>query len=200
MKRHLQILLAVAAAFLSAITAPAADVDKRPHVPSRNLSFARVAAKRLPQTSGTKRRSARRRRRTGSTQSSKTATSEAQTPTHRISPTTSQGPLSQVTYELPLRKPGAGEQRAQGLLTDVACDAKGVTFKITAGDKLLRLWAPDLNRIHFATYTPEVSGEIICGVRRPANMVVVVYRPAKVPGAKSDGTPVAVEFVPKNFK
>jgi hypothetical protein len=105
-----------------------------------------------------------------------------------------------VTYQLPLRKPGVGEQRAQGLLTDVACDAKGVTFKITVGDRVLKLWTPDLNNVHFATYTPDVSGEITCGTRRTPNTVVVVFRPSKAPGAKFDGTPLSVEFVPKNFK
>jgi hypothetical protein len=113
---------------------------------------------------------------------------------------TSQGALSQVTYELPLRKPGAGEQREQGFLTDVACDAKGVTFKIMVGERLLRLWTPDLNRVHFATYTPDVSGEINCGTRRTPNHVVVVFRPSKTANARFDGTPISIEFVPKNFR
>jgi hypothetical protein len=105
-----------------------------------------------------------------------------------------------VAYELPLRKPGAGEQQEQGLLTDVACDARGVTFKIAVGERVLKLWTPDLNKIHFATYTPDVSGEITCGTRNPANRVVVTFRPSKDTRSKFDGTPLAVEFVPKNFK
>lgn len=198
MRRRIQILLTIAGILSTAIGTPAINEDERPRALSSNSSFNHLAGKSAPQTSGTKRRNARRRRRTNSTQSSKPATSEATT--HQTSSSTTQGPLSQVTFELPLRKPGAGEERAQGLLTDVACDARGVTFKITAGDRMLKLWAPGLNNIHFATYTPDVSGEIVCGVRRPANMVVVVFRPAKTATAKSDGTPVSVEFVPRNFK
>lgn len=199
MKKYAQTLLAVAGILSTAIITMAVAVTERPYPRSSNLFFSHILETSAPQTTGTKRRSARRGRRTGTSQSNKTATSKATT--HQTSPAnTSKGPLSQVTYELPIRKPGAGEQRAQGLLTDVACDARGVTFKITVGDKTLRLWTPDLNRIHFATYTPDVSGEIVCGVRRPANMVIVVYRPAKTATAKNDGTPVSVEFVPKNFK
>ena len=196
MRRSIHILLIITGVLASAIIAPAAIEEERPQAPLSTPFFNHVVAWSAPQTSGTRRRSARRRRRA----SNKPATSEAQTNTHQTSPSTTQGPLSQVTYELPLRKPGAGQERVQGLLTDVACDARGVTFKITAGDKALRLWSPDLNNIHFATYTPDVSGEIVCGVRRPANMVIVVYRPAKSPGAKNDGTPVSVEFVPRNFE
>ena len=199
MKRYAQALLAVVGTLSTAIITIAAAEAKRPQAQLSNLPFVPVIGRSAPQTTGTRRQNARRRRRASASQSNKPATNEAAT--RQTSPANSApGPLSQVAYELPLRKPGAGEQRAQGLLTDVACDARGVTFKITAGDKPLKLWTPDLNRIHFATYTPDVSGEIVCGVRRPANMVVVVYRPAKTAGAKSDGTPISVEFVPKNFK
>lgn len=200
MKRYAQTLLAVALIVLAGIQTTAAAWT--PHIRRGNLYSADVFETGAPpQTSGKRRRSARRRRPATVTSQSNRPAATNEAATQQTAPgATSQGPLSQVTYELPLRKPGLGEQRAQGLLTDVACDARGVTFKITAGDKTLRLWAPGLNRIHFATYTPDVSGEIVCGVRRPANMVVVVYRPAKNAGAKSDGTPVSVEFVPKNFK
>jgi hypothetical protein len=196
MRRCIHILLIITGVLANATITWAGTEEERPQALLSNSFFTRAAAWSAPQTSGTRRRSARRRRRA----SNKPATSEAQTNTQQSSSSATQGPLSQVTYELPLRKPGAGQERVQGLLTDVACDARGVTFKITAGDKALRLWSPGLNNIHFATYTPDVSGEIVCGVRRPANMVIVVFRPAKSPGAKNDGTPVSVEFVPRNFE
>ena len=204
MKGYVQILLAVASVLSIAVITPAASAGDSSRVRAGHLSFARaVTTTRAPQTTGSRRRRARSRRRTVASQSGKPQTggTNAQTAANQTSQANaSQGPLSQVRYELPLRKPGAGEQREQGLLTDVACDAKGVTFKITVGARTLKLWTPDLNRIHFATYTPDVSGEIRCGARRPANPVVVVFRPAKAAAAKSDGTPVSVEFVPKNFK
>jgi hypothetical protein len=195
MRRHVQIFFAVASVLAAALITSSVTQAEKAVAPFSNSSFIHVAARSAPQTPGRRRRS---RRRAGTTQSSKTTTSGTQAQT--TSPPTTQGPLSQVTYELPLRRPRAGEQQERGVLTDVACDARGVTFKITAGQRALRLWTPDLNRIHFATYTPDVSGEIICGVRRPANHVVVLFRPAKTPGAKSDGTPISVEFVPPNFE
>ena len=199
MRRRIQIFLTIAGVLSTTfITSPTVAQGQGAIVRFSNHSFVYGLPTGMPQTTGRKRRA--RRRRASTSQSNKPATDGTTTTTHQVSSSTAQGPLSQVMYELPLRKPGTGEQREQGLLTDVACDAKGVTFKITAGTRALRLWTPDLNRIHFATYTPDVSGEIVCGVRRPANMVVVVFRPAKTPNAKSDGTPISVEFVPKNFK
>jgi len=192
----------VACVLSGALMTPAVTKDKGKSLPLDKLSHA-IALRGAPQTTSRKRRSARNRRRASATQSSKPApvSAQSQGSTQQTpSGSTAQGALSQVAYELPLRKPGAGEQRERGLLTDVACDARGVTFKVTVGDRVLKLWTPDLNRIHFATYTPDVSGEITCGTRRPANPVVVVFRPSKTPGAKSDGMPVSVEFVPKNFK
>jgi hypothetical protein len=44
----------------------------------------------------------------------------------------------------------------------------------------------------------EVSGEILCGVRKPENPVVITFAPAK-PGSKFNGEATVVEFVPENF-
>ena len=203
MRGQFKILLSIACVLTTAIITPAATQDKGARARFRNPAFV-LEGRAALQTTSRKRRSARSRRRASTTQNNKPATTPTQsqgtTTPQASTSTSSQGALSQVAYELPLRKPAAGEQRAQGLLTDVACDAKGVTFKITVGERVLRLWTPDLNNVQFATYTPDVSGEITCGTRRTPNHVVVVFRPSKTPGAKSDGTPVSVEFVPKNFK
>jgi hypothetical protein len=204
MRRQFQILLSLVCVLLSAFTTPTvAEGHRTSAARFSKISFVLERRSGAPQTPSRKRRNVRNRRRASTPPNSKpqsvpTQSTGSTQQTSTGSP--SQGALSQVAYELPLRKPGAGEQRVQGFLTDVACDAKGVTFKITVNDRLLKLWTPDLNNVQFATYTPEVSGEITCGTRRTPNHVVVVFRPSKTPNTKFDGTPVSIEFVPKNFK
>ncbi len=99
-----------------------------------------------------------------------------------------------------LRKPGAGEARAQGLLQRIDCDAKGATFNIKVGERILKLHSADFASVNFMAYTPDAGGEINCGQRNPANAVVVTYRPAKDARTKVDGEIVAIDFVPKDFE
>jgi hypothetical protein len=108
--------------------------------------------------------------------------------------------LSQAGFELPIRKPAAGEEQGMGLLLRIDCDSKGVTFVVKVGEQLLKLHAPNFDGIQFTTYTPDVSGAIGCGPRKQTNKVVVTYRPAKDGRAKSNGDVVAMDFVPKDFE
>jgi hypothetical protein len=108
--------------------------------------------------------------------------------------------LPPADFELPIRKPAAGEEQVVGLLMRIDCDAKGATFVVKVGDGLLKLHAPNFDGIQFTTYTPDVAGAISCGPRKQANKVVVTYRPAKEAGAKSSGEVVALDFVPKDFE
>ena len=110
------------------------------------------------------------------------------------------GKYERTGYIFPLREPQAGEEQVLGLLQRVDCDARGVTFIVKVGDQLLKLRATDLNDIKFTSYTTDVSGEMTCGARKPADHVVVIYRPAKEARARFDGTPVSIEFVPKDFE
>jgi tetratricopeptide (TPR) repeat protein len=108
--------------------------------------------------------------------------------------------LSQAGFELPIRKPAAGEEQVLGLLLRIDCDAKGATFVVKIGDQLLKLHAPNFDGIQFTTYTPDVAGAISCGPRKQTNKVVATYRPAKDARAKSGGDVVAMDFVPKDFE
>jgi tetratricopeptide (TPR) repeat protein len=110
------------------------------------------------------------------------------------------GKYEQTGYLLPIRQPEAGEEQVLGLLLRLDCDSKGVTFIVKVGERQLKLRAVNFDNIYFATYTPEVAGEIRCGARNPANHAVITFRPAKEARAKFDGEPVAVEFVPKDFE
>jgi tetratricopeptide (TPR) repeat protein len=101
---------------------------------------------------------------------------------------------------LPLRQPEAGEEQVRGLLVRVDCDAKGVTFTVKVGDQVLKFRTTDLNSVQFTTFTPDVSGQMTCGARNPANDVLITFRPVKDSRAKFNGDLVAVEFVPKDFE
>lgn len=100
-----------------------------------------------------------------------------------------------------LRKPGAGETQVQGVLTRIDCDQKsGITFVIKVGERILRLRTDRFESVQITTFTPEVAGDITCGLRKPENLVVICYLPLKGPRARVDGTAKSLEFVPKDFK
>jgi len=163
------------------------------------LAFAeRAGAKTAPQAKG-RRRSSRRRTSATSKGSTTTTTTQQPAPQQPALPT-SQGPLSQMHYELPIRKPGAGESQARGLLERVDCNGNVATYIVRVGTATLRLHAANFNAVQYRTYTPEVSGEITCGARNPASPVVVTFRPSRDARAKFNGEVIAVEFVPKDFE
>ncbi|HYX30717.1 MAG TPA: tetratricopeptide repeat protein [Pyrinomonadaceae bacterium] len=97
-----------------------------------------------------------------------------------------------------LRKPQAGEQRVQGILTAIDCNAKGITFEVRVGDRLLKFHSDNFERMAITAFTNEVGGDITCGARKPENPIVLTYAPPKA-GTKLDGEVSALEFVPPNF-
>ena len=93
----------------------------------------------------------------------------------------------------------AGEQ-ACGRLTEIACDDLGVTLRVEAGGRTLALHAADLGDVRFVTYTAAVkTGRLTCGVRQPADPVLVTYRPKRDAKQNSDGEALAVEFIPEDW-
>lgn len=99
-----------------------------------------------------------------------------------------------------LRPRREGEEQARGLLMQIDCTARGIIFQIKVGDRVLRLFSANFERIDFVTYTTEVKGELSCGARNPPNHVLVTYRAAANARNKSDGEVVAVDFIPKDMK
>lgn len=99
-----------------------------------------------------------------------------------------------------LRKPAAGEVRVQGTLVRIDCGAKAIVFTIKTGDRLLRVQTATFEKMDFRTFTATVSGEITCGIRKNEDAVVVTYQPTSEPRAKTGGTAISLEFVPKEFK
>jgi FimV-like protein len=98
-----------------------------------------------------------------------------------------------------LRKPGPGEEQVRGLLVRVDCTDSNIVLIIRVGERLLKLQSAGLEDIEFVTYSPEVSGDMTCGTRKPENPVIVIYRPSKNARAKFDGDVLSVSFVTKKL-
>lgn len=99
-----------------------------------------------------------------------------------------------------LRKPESGETQLQAMLVKIDCDAKGMGFVVRTDTGELRLSTKSFDDIELTTYSPEVKGEISCGVRKPENLVIVCYRPNTDKRVKADGILTSIEFVPADFK
>lgn len=99
-----------------------------------------------------------------------------------------------------LRRPQEGETRAQGLLTGIECGKKGLVFVLKAGDRTLRLTAAGFGGLHLVNFNQETDAQLTCGARKSETPSVVTYRAAADARAKTDGSLVALEFVPANFQ
>ena len=97
-----------------------------------------------------------------------------------------------------LRKPQSGENRVQGMLTTIDCNAKGITFQVRAGDRVWKFHSDNFDHLDITAFTTGISGEITCGPRKPENWIILTYVAPKA-GSKSDGEVTAVEFVPTTF-
>ncbi|HKS08102.1 MAG TPA: tetratricopeptide repeat protein [Pyrinomonadaceae bacterium] len=99
-----------------------------------------------------------------------------------------------------LRAPAEGETQLQATLLRLECDAKGIFFVVQTESGLLRFRAATFDDVEITTYDTSVKGEITCGERKPANLVVVVYSPNTDKRIKADGIIKSIEFVPSDFK
>jgi hypothetical protein len=99
-----------------------------------------------------------------------------------------------------LRVPADGETQLQATLLRLECDAKGVIFVVQTESGLLRFRAATFDDVEITTYDTSVKGEITCGERKPANLVIVVYAANADKRIKADGIIKSIEFVPPDFK
>ena len=99
-----------------------------------------------------------------------------------------------------LRKPAEGETQLQATLVKIECDAKGIVFVVQTATGLLRLKTANFDDIELTTYDSNIRGEITCGERKPANVVIVCYLPNTDKKVKVDGTLKSIEFVSPEFK
>ncbi|MCA1627624.1 MAG: tetratricopeptide repeat protein [Acidobacteria bacterium] len=131
----------------------------------------------------------------------------SETTTPATSPTTTTTNVPQLAPNDPsfylrevLRKPAASETQLQATLLRLECDAKGIVFVVQTDSGLLRLRTASFEDVEITTYDPGVNGEIKCGERKPANVVVVCYVPNADKKLKADGVLKSIEFVPTDFK
>jgi len=99
-----------------------------------------------------------------------------------------------------LRKPAAGEQRVQGSLVRIDCDAKGITFVIKVDDRLVKLHTDKFQNVQMVAFSADAGMEVNCGPRKSESSVVICYVPINEPKAKFEGTIKSIDFVPKDFK
>ncbi|HST51078.1 MAG TPA: hypothetical protein VLJ61_03630 [Pyrinomonadaceae bacterium] len=97
-----------------------------------------------------------------------------------------------------LRKPLKGETRRVGTLTQIECAGGGLVFTVEAEGRTLRLTSRGFEGLQIVAYTPQAGTQLTCGPRKLQSRAIVTYRAA--PGARDDGSIVALEFVPENFK
>jgi tetratricopeptide (TPR) repeat protein len=99
-----------------------------------------------------------------------------------------------------LRKPAADEVRVQGNLVRIDCSVKTIIFSIQTSERLLKVQSENFEKLELKAFTNTAGSEITCGVRKNQDAVVVTYKPSTGSRAKTDGTAISLEFVPKEFK
>jgi FimV-like protein len=99
-----------------------------------------------------------------------------------------------------LRRPLTGEMQVQGMLTRIDCDAKGITFVVKVGNRMLKLNTDTFQHANLMSFSDDAGNEITCGIRKTQNNVVVAYVPVTGLRAKVDGALKSLEFVPPDFK
>jgi hypothetical protein len=97
-----------------------------------------------------------------------------------------------------LRALQPGESRVFGTLTEIACGEKDTSLVLLVKGATTRVRVPGLSVLQFISYRPDLLGEIGCGVRTPADPVLVTYLATE--NQPTIGTAIAVEFVPVDYK
>jgi hypothetical protein len=82
----------------------------------------------------------------------------------------------------------------------IDCDAKGITFVVKVGDRMLRLKTVNFEHVDITSFSSDAGNQITCGARKPENNVIVSYEPKSDARAKTDGVAKSLEFVPMDFQ
>ena len=99
-----------------------------------------------------------------------------------------------------LRKPISGQLRVLGLLKRIECTTRAITFTVSVDDQTLKFSTPKFENLTITSFTEDVSGQLVCGPRKVAESIVLTYQPNKDVKMRTDGTVVALEFVPRDFR
>lgn len=109
------------------------------------------------------------------------------------------GPPAAGSGFVPILRPlQEGENRIAARLRAIECGPHGIGLVLEQdGGAEIRLRAPRFEEVEFIAYRDDLSGQITCGERKPADLVYVTYRPDAAHGGA--GLLVAVEFLPEGF-
>lgn len=99
-----------------------------------------------------------------------------------------------------LREPREGETRVRAVFSRVECGRKGMVFVFRAGERTLRLTAAGFEGLHLMSFNPKADTQLTCGARKTGTPSVVTYRASADAKARTDGSLVALEFVPADFQ
>ena len=93
----------------------------------------------------------------------------------------------------------AGEQRTEGVLERITCEARGATLEVRSDGALLKFAVARLDQVDFISYRRSLRGAVACGARTPPDHVYVTWREPEgaAPARDVKGRAVAVEFLPK---
>lgn len=105
--------------------------------------------------------------------------------------------LESPKITIPKRSDGT---QARGTLIRIECPGgESAVFHVKVDNRVLKLHVNKFDAIQFMSYVPAIKGELSCGVRPAAELVIVTYRPAISPNAKArdkfDGELLAVDFI-----
>ena len=106
-----------------------------------------------------------------------------------------QHPKSQELIPL-FREVEPGETRVSGSLTAIECRTGGVSLVVRTAERDLRITTPGFDAIEFLTYRSDLTGEVACGPRAPADPVLVTWRGAMPLSGDVQTARVVVEFTP----
>jgi hypothetical protein len=89
---------------------------------------------------------------------------------------------------------GPGEERVEGVLERIECDAKAVAFYVKTPQGEARFTATALDQVEFITYRDDLTGAVGCGALKQA---LPVYVTRSFSADRKSSRVVAVEFLPK---
>ncbi len=92
------------------------------------------------------------------------------------------------------REPKAGELKASGVLTDIACSPTWVIFHVTLADRELIVATARLDLVDFISHRPDSVPNTGCGKRGPGERVSIIWLPDPSAPAGTEGYVSAVEF------
>ena len=116
-----------------------------------------------------------------------------------IPPPASTAAATETTDREPIVRPvyrdiKPGETRLEGVLQSIECvTGKGVTFRVSAQDRVELFTVPKFDSVEFITYRKDLAGNIGCGPLKPPMAVYLTWRAGTTPETR---VPVAIEFLP----